>query len=238
MIIEKNYKNLIEYNPLGYRNCIDNGCDLYGTCRCFSIYEVVIKKIDLTKITESIFSQINDIKSNSYKRYKILTKILYGYKTDEIDLYCINRILTINKLYDTNSWDIRWSKYYYGDEVSTISIKDEIHNKINNEINHIYSLNSIEDKIKYILKLEYGFILSEIDKKKYNISIVNSNDILFDQKNYKDELNRNGYEYYNDNSYKLIRGVCLSDGKKWKIIDGYHRISSTKKTKLKIITII
>jgi hypothetical protein len=160
---------------------------------------------------------------------------LYGFN-QEIDLYCIDRILRINKLWDPEYWDPHWSSGYYGDEVDSIEISDVVYQKIYTDIDHILSLPNLKEKIEYILILEYGYLLEKIKTRNYEVIEVNKSDIIFGQDFYRKKVDKE-LEYYTDNHFDLIKGVCLLDDGKWRVIDGYHRLLSSKKDKVKIISI-
>jgi hypothetical protein len=101
------------------------------------------------------------------------------------------------------------------------------------------SLETLKDKIDYVLKLEYGFILDEIKDKDYQVVTIDSNDLDFGQdKHYKNVLHKT-LDYYSDREYLRgsIRGIAYWDSGKWRVVDGYHRLTQTKFPKVRIIGI-
>jgi hypothetical protein len=44
--------------------------------------------------------------------------------------------------------------------------------------------------------------------------------------------------FYDDSKYTGIRGVVIKNKNKWKIIDGYHRLSKTEMPKVKVISCV
>lgn len=228
------FKYHINYDVDGHYNCSEHGCIDEGICRCYSISDVKILDIDVNYISISIFNDIFDTKTLQYKRNKKLNQLLFNYNED-VDLYCIDRILRTHYLYDEDSWEVKWSNSYYGDEVDSIKIKQSIVSKIEKDINNLLCLTSLKDKIEFILIKEYGKLLDKILEKSYKIIEVNKKDIVFGQELYKETLDPT--HYYSDENYDLIRGICLQDGSKWRVIDGYHRLSSTEKETVKIIGI-
>lgn len=234
-MLEKDYKYGIDYETEGYSDCNHHGCNDEGICRCFQITDIKIKNIDILYISNSIFSEIFNTKSKQYKRDNKLNQILYGFN-QEIDLYCIDRILRINRLWDPENWEKNWSRGYYGDEVDSIEISDPIYQKISSDISYILSLPSLKEKIEYVLIQEYGYLLEKIKPQKYEVIEVNKSDIIFGQDFYRKKVNTE-LEYYTDKHFDLIKGVCLLDNGKWRVIDGYHRLLSSKKGRVKIISI-
>ncbi len=229
-----NFQYKITYDERGYRDCENHGCKDEGICRCYSITDVKITSVNIYQIAKSIFNDIFDITSNQYKRNIKLNQLLFNYNED-VDIYCIDRILRNNKLYNEDSWMVEWSSSYYGDEVDSIKIIPPLVEKIESDINDLLLLNSLKDKVEFLLIKEYGKLLDKITNKKYKIIEINKNDIVFGQQQYLESIDLS--HYYSDKKYDLIRGVCLQDGSKWKVIDGYHRLSSTQKETVKIIGI-
>lgn len=234
-MFKKDYKYSIDYETEGFSDCKHHGCDDEGICRCFQITGLKIRNIDILYISNSIFSEIFNTKSTQYKRDNKLSQILYGFNK-EIDLYCIDRILRIHKLWDPENWEKYWSRGYYGDEVDSIEISDTVYNKISTDIDHIISLPNLKEKIEYVLVQEYGFLLDKLKSKNYEVIEVNKSDIIFSQEFYLKKIEKE-LEFYKDSHFDLIKGVCLLDNDKWRVIDGYHRLVNSKKDKVKIISI-
>ena len=238
MILSNEYTYSVEYEQNGNYSCAESGCDDEGICRCYKITEVIINWINLQSITTSIFKEITQ--SNiQHDREKKLTSIMYDYDVDIVTKYCINRVLTINKIWNVDNWEASWSGSWYGDEIDSVNIISSCLNKISNDISNILDLETMEDKINYVLLLEYGHLLEKIKDKKYSIIEVNKSDIFFGQKKHYEKVQQSMLEYYSDGSYDstIPRGVCCWDGQKWRVLDGYHRLSETKKDKILIIGI-
>jgi len=228
------FKYIIDYDIDGYRDCENHGCEDEGICRCYTITDIIINNIDVLKISKSIYDDIFLPESKEYKRNTKLNQLLFNYNP-EVDLYCIDRILRSNNIYNEESWKSEWSASYYGDEVDSIKIESEIVSKIESDISSLLTLNSLKDKIEFLLIREYGKLVDKIINKNYKIIEVNKKDIVFGQEQYLESIDPTNY--YSDKNYNLIKGVCLQDGSKWKVIDGYHRISSSSKELLKIVGI-
>jgi|GEM_PF-3885873 len=231
-MIRNDFKYHIAHNISGYTDCKNHGCEDEKICRCFKINSVNIELINIEYLSKLIYSDIYDTKSDQYYRDNKLNQILYDHN-HTIDIYCINRILTIYKLYDKKSWVSSWSKGYYGDEVDRIYLNDELQSLIEVDINNLIQLSTLKEKIEFILLKEYNYLLESIINKQYKVETVNISDIIFKPHH----NNLSNLDYYDDSNYTLIRGICLKDGDKWRIIDGHHRLSNTKMDKTKIISI-
>jgi hypothetical protein len=235
--LSRDYRWSIDYDPIGHHECESHGCYDEGICRCYTIDEVIINSVNVYEISESIFSQLFDVNSLEYKRNDKLNQLLFGISKD-VEMYCIDRILRINKIYNIENWDASWSSGYYGEEIDAIKLVNFTFTKVVQDLNSLFKLNTLKEKINFLLEKEYGFILDKIKDKEYQIIEVNKSDIVFGQQDHKEMVDSHTYLYYSDQNYNLIRGICMLDRGKWKIIDGYHRINETKKDKVKIIGII
>jgi len=235
---ENNFIYCTNYNHYGSYSCEDSGCNDEGICRCYSIESIEIIDIYMNDLTNNIFGDLH-FHDSQYLRDKKITQIIFDFDSDIINRYCINRILTVNKVWDKENWYGEKTGGYYGDEVSEIKIDDKIYEIITQQINQILQYDTIEDKINFVLKLEYGRILDELKGKKYSEVIVNIDDLDFRQDNHHKNVLKKTLTYYSDENYskELPRGVAIWNGKKWRVIDGYHRLSQTKLKKIKIIGI-
>ena len=237
--LSKDYRYSITYRHYGDYSCKESGCDDEGICRCFSITSVEIESVDVKNITDKIFTELYpDENKAQHKRERKLTSLIFDYDIDLINRYCIHRILSINKVWDKDNWTPRWSGGYYGDEVDSIELLDSVYSKILFDIDTMIEMDGIEDKINYVLALEYGYIIDNIKGKSYTSEIVDKEDLVFGQENHLRKVSKNKYDYYSDSHYRDIpRGVAYFDNGKWRVIDGYHRLNETKFPKVNIIGI-
>lgn len=237
-MIKSNYLYDIDYESIGNYSCEEYGCNDEGICRCYTIEEVDINSVNLSSISKDIYSQLFPNNDITVKRDNKINTILNGYDKVIIDKYCIHRILVINKIYNSNSWDPKWDSDYYGDEIISIDIKKHLLKIIDEQINTVVSMDSISEKIEYVLNLEYGSILPKIKNKTFSILEVDKNDIVFGQKNHLERVMKEEMKFYSDVNYQLPRGIVYKDGNKWRVIDGYHRISKSTNNKINIIAVI
>jgi len=142
---------------------------------------------------------------------------------DEILSYCVDRIIRSSIREDDFELDIHPG--YYGEECYGLVLDQSIENSVYNKLLKLKDLPDT-DKIKYVLELEYEFLLpSLIETTNTEITNINMNDILFnDQYRKKVPVIE---EMYNLN-YPLARGVFLRVGDKFRLIDGYHRLVKAK----------
>lgn len=230
-------KYRIDYNHYGEYSCSESGCDDEGICRCYRINRVEIIEVYINGIASDIYSEMFP-KGIESDRDRKITSVIGGYDSVTVDTYCIDRILTANKVFEIESWESEWSGNYYGDEVDSIRMYSNIFRKVKEDIETLFSKNTLEEKIDFLLELEYGSILDKIRGKKYDVLTVDRNDLVFGHFSHLDNVIRKSLDFYDDKNYtNPIRGVAYLDSGKWRVIDGYHRINKTKSEKICIVGI-
>jgi hypothetical protein len=213
-------------------NCENNGCDYEDICRCSYITEQSIESIDMTSVVNQIYYILFD-KSLPSKRNIILDKLLFDIDKD-INIYTIDRIARNCKLYLPESWKINIYSGYYGQEIDSVVLNSEVYYDFESKLEMAFSL-GLKERIEYILSLEYGYILPELENKNYKIVNINKSDIIFGNEEYLNKVSKKYLEHYSDVNYSGIRGIVFEKSGKYKLIDGYHRCSSTNKEKVLVL---
>jgi hypothetical protein len=193
--LSRNFIDLISYDINGSYDCENHGCYDEGICRCYRINDVKILNVDISSMSNIIFSHFFDTNSLEYKRDNKINEIVYGFD-NEVDIYCIDRILRLNKLYDKDNWEPCWGPGYYGDELETIDMKQSIYDKVINLIEKLKKYKTLKEKIEFILIEEYGYLLNKIKNKNYKIVEVNSNDIIYTQSSYVEKVKEKNETIY------------------------------------------
>jgi hypothetical protein len=216
-----NYTSSVEYDYNTYYSCEESGCFSEGICRCGVIENASVTNIDINKLSSYIYGEMVDLKSTSGKRENRLNEIFYGGET--VDMYCIHRILSINKIYDVCKWEVGVEGGYYGQEIGDIFIDNKIFDIFKKQIEQVLEFDNLTDKIKFILELEYGFLLPELKDVEFELIEVSKDMIDLSGSNQKHIRGISVLPYYLS-EYKLPRGVVKKSKDKFKIIDGFHRI--------------
>lgn len=223
----------VEYN---YNNdCENYGCDEEGICRCGTIYDEHVESVDVSLLVKKIYDDFFE-QGKAADRNNAINEILYGIGKD-IDIYTIDRILRSYKIWENENWDIEVDGGYYGQEVGDVTIKESIADKIEEELWIVFSLATLKEKIEYLLKVEYGKILPEIADANYESIVIDKDDIIFGVENHLKKVMKKDLDFYSDKKYNGIRGIVKKSGDKWRVIDGYHRIFSTKFPRVKVLAI-
>jgi hypothetical protein len=210
-------------------HCGGSSCDKCdGYNRCSKIISTQVESVNLDSIISSYTDETN---------------------LSEIERYCLDRILRIEKLYDKDSFEVNTCSGYYGEEIESVKIIPSVKQSINDKLMEISTLSDVE-KIKKVLEYEYGYLLDSIkDAKSAKIVEVPFESIKVGNKSYHSKIK--DFEMYKD--YEGPIAVCLQkcdytcnkisdiweDPRfDYRIVDGYHRYSAAKLNKKDVVKII
>lgn len=222
------------YVDYGYTyDCENYGCDEEGICRCGTINNEHIDSVDVSLIVKRIYDEFFE-QGKAANRNNAINEVLYGIGKD-IDIYTIDRILRSYKIWENENWDIEVEGGYYGQEAGNVTIKESIADKIDEELWTVFSLPSLKEKIEYLLNVEYGKVLPELSNCNYESIVIDKDDVVFGVEKHLNKVMKKDLDFYSDKNYSGIRGIVVKSGDKWRIVDGYHRIFTTKWPKLKVL---
>lgn len=225
-------------------DCDNYGCTEEGICRCGQIDRTEIKNIIITSIVDKIYEDIYGPEDKLSKRDNKLSYLLEGFGK-EMNIYTIDRILRIYKVYDPKNWIVGIQSGYYGQEIGDVIINDDLAEKLEEKIFEVLSIDSLTERVEYLLNLEYGSLLPELKDSLYEIVDVKKDDLYFgsisNKKSTLKEIEKSstktyGY-FYDDRNYgrDSIKGVVIEKDGKYRVIDGYHRCLASERKHLKVI---
>lgn len=183
-------------------------CDAYENgdyCRCTTIERTWIDKVN-----------VRDVVSELYRKHS---------RTDSyIDKYCFDRICHAFKIYDKDLYEVETGGGYYGEEVYGVYFENE--EKVFDTYYELLALNTILDKIKFCLELEYGYLIDCVAlATSASIIDVSPKEIRLPQMEYFIKVDKNVIEEYKNRNFPIA--VCVRDGG-YRLIDGYHRYVANK----------
>jgi len=229
-----NYQRIIDYDFDTEYSCGDSGCYEEGICRCSRICDLRINSVDINRLVDFIYESFLD-NSKAGKRQQKLNQLFYG--GEVVDKYCINRIVSKYKLYECDNWEVEVTGGYYGDEIGDVIMNQMVFNLVQSEFQKLMELETLSEKIKLVLSLEYGYLLTDLANKDFEIIEITKSDIDFKSLNQNhiklvnEEKELNSLSHYNSSSYHLPRGVVRKFGNHFKIVDGFHRMIAYDSTK-------
>ena len=217
-------------------NCDEYGCHDEGICRCGMIEYESISTVDVRSVADKIYENIfKDDKSRT--RHNLINNILYGTSKD-IDLYCIDRIIRSRSIWESEKWHISIDGGYYGQEIESIQLEKSFAIKLELELNKVlFELETLEDKINYLLILENGSLLEKFENCTYEVITIDKFNIILPNEKHSETVSNKNNDFYSDKNYTGIRGLVDECNGKFKIVDGYHRILTTCKSEVKVILI-
>lgn len=213
------YDNIVEYDYDRQSHCEEAGCDTI--CRCTTIEDLKITKININNFVQYIAKKMKLVKSTP--KHLILT-------------YCIDRLLHIYQVYQPDCWEVRRGFGYYGEEVKGTYLNE---NKAQ-ELRYIFAeLVKAQNPIEFVLNQEYGYLLKEVENQRWTIRFVPLKNIHIKQEDHMRKIHRGKEEELYQN-YSLPIGVCIKTDTKghYRLIDGYHRYHSADSNNKKKVDII
>jgi hypothetical protein len=215
---------LIDYKIISYSYIRKFDCPVYNLssciekdCHCSYIDDFEIRNIDYNNLVKIIFEYFYPKSKETGRLFKIISILNNITKTSEY--YILDRLCSIYKLWDNDSYVPNIYKGYYGQELNGVFIKEEISKKIEFHFNEIQKKECLEEKIYYILKLEYGYILNILENKNISIKKLDKSKIEIFNKEYKNNV----ISKISKPSIYGIKGILLKNNNKYTLIDGYHR---------------
>jgi hypothetical protein len=208
--LESILKNGANYDS--ERSYCTGGCRDY--CRC--------SRITNTKITSVYIEQI--IEELSYTL------------TDEFLKYAIDRVIRLSGLQDTSKWTVRVRGGYYGEETDGVELDSLSLSALQKDLTAINTLSN-KERIEFLLTKEYGYLLESVKEcVRWEIVTVKRTSLILPNQErlfYVRKMDTALIESYV--LYKRARGIAIKDENKFRLIDGYHRISATDDEELKLI---
>ena len=219
--------------------------DLSNFVKCEIIKEsgkitnIIVSQVNIPEIVEHIYERVdprNNLKDpHIHQQYNILgqdQKLLLASQM-LITRYCIHRVLTHFKIYESDSWTYQVGADYYGEEINKINLKASIGTKIDNILEHL-RVRNISEKLEIILKMEYGHLIPSVVNKKWYVRQISPKNLYFSNSEHYDEcladLEKEDRAEYKKvlEEYPYPRAITiLSPDGKYKVIDGYHRLVGT-----------
>ncbi len=221
MIVGYNFIYNVRYDYDYTHDCESYGCNDEGICRCGKIEYERITSVDMDSMCNSVYNLYFNDDSVAGKRNNKINSIISDI-TEEIDRYTIDRILRISKVYDPNVWVINVINGYYGEEIGVIYINSTLALRIKSQLDLAFGITNLSERIEFLLKLEYGYVLPILEGQQFKIIDINKDSIIFGSESQYHKINTENLDHY-DNRYKLIRGIVVPENNMYRLIDGYHR---------------
>ena len=228
-MIQKNHQFLpaLKIKTEKVFSCETSGCLDSGSCHCCKITHAEVERVNVPEMSFMIWEVYTiGLDDKALDRDKLLAKLFYGGL--DVDIYCINRILTKLKVWETEKiWTINIENGYYGEEVSSVHLNVNIIREINKHVSRMLGYDTLKEKLEYCLMVEYARVLDLLSDKDYEMVDIQFSDIQLTEsnRNHLDKVTLENLDHYSPERYDdLPRGIVKQVGTKFYIIDGFHRI--------------
>jgi hypothetical protein len=218
---DAHYSGSLKYDYYIDRDCFEAGCDDEGICRCGKITDEKVSDIKRS-VLDHLVQKIKLRKNGKIKDYHLVVKDNTFFE------YCVNRLYSINKLYEPDSWEITISGGYYGQEIDSVSPT----NSFFDDVVQLAKLNP-QERINYVLTREYGYVHEKLRNKVFIERTVPTKYLVIGN-----EYRKIYQKIYDDKEYKLPIGIYLRKNNKFVLIDGYNRFYSIVPNIMGNVTII
>ena len=203
-------------------DCTEDGnCSI---CRCRVLENLRVTSVKLS-MNAFAFKE-NYLTKANHKRSR-------QYKPSMIEVYCTDRLARVHGVYDAHSYNARAEAGYYGEEVGDINFDGE--DALTSSINKMLNMSADIDKIKFVLTKEYSFLLEKLEPTSAVSTKELEIDDLIANDEYLKRLKTNtstDYEFMitsvTEMTTNIPVGVVLATSNGFRLIDGYHRLSSLK----------
>ena len=203
------YSSGVDYDYDSYRDCEANGCD--GICRCERLMNLRVTSVDVNCFARNV---CKEMKLTDSTEHQILE-------------YCIDRLLRLHRVYESNAWDLSASMSYYGEEVNSVRLDSSIASNLGKDI---AVLLATENPIEFILQKEYDFLLPELIGQKWTVDSVPFKNIHLGAVRHMQKINQEASKIYAN--YTGVLAVCLpaeDEKEHYRVIDGYHRVTTMQR---------
>jgi hypothetical protein len=198
-------------------------------CRCSTIENACVTSIDYKGIAKAVINEFD---------------IVYD---KELNSRVINDIEKVCKTITKDDFYCDVCGGYYGEELDSITLDNSIILKRLEEVIDLKKarkakLNKLNDGrvvidseiVKDILIKEYGYLLDDLVDADFSVIDVDTSDIVLPNREYADKVKNSDLSGYKN--HRGICGVVRYDNGKYRVIDGYHRVTvNLKKSKIKVI---
>jgi hypothetical protein len=207
--------------------CTCNAYEDGDYCRCTTIERAWVESINVHQVIEKFYKK-------------------YCPEQSKINRYCFDRICTAFKIYDKDHYEVESCGGYYGEEIEGVYFDNE--SGLLEAFADLLALETDIEKIKYVLEIEYGYLLERIKNKTVaKIEMVNTDSIVLPQQEYFVKLDREVIEDYKNRDLPIA--VCLKEKEivseffdrynyRYILVDGYHRFIANKDKKMMVVVVL
>lgn len=193
---------LVECEAHGSGGSLSFDCSCPDYCRCYRISDVTIESVSVSGVMDAVCKEFRLTTGNHLGRYGVF------------------RVLSAHGVFDCSNYEGLWGAGYYGEEVQGGRFTGRVAD-IDAALNRFLGLRTLKAKVEHLLVLEYGHLLESLKDRKWREALVEKGSLVLGNTDHYHKLDRNAVERYAD--WDLLHAVCVKDGDRYRVIDGYHR---------------
>lgn len=213
------YNGVVDYDYDGEHDCMNAGCDDEGICRCGTISNIRIEKVDVDYLCHEIINNVCKIKNDKNESQVYFSK-------KPLLKYCLHRLITIRHIWEPDNWSLSISGGYYGEEVGG-AYCDSI--GFSENVEQLFSMKTAKERMEWVLHQEYGHIIDSLRGRNYKEVSVPVKSLTVPNETYFKKLNHQmkmrgeieANQQYEESDLPI--GLYLREGGTYRLVDGYHR---------------
>jgi len=179
-------------------------CECGETHRCWFVSSASVSGFDINRVIDRVFAGTKENK-------------------DIILKYCFHRILTHSDFMIIDNWVISTKDGLYGQAIDTVLLNDGVASEIIKTLNDLVLRTNDLDRLFFVIRREQGNIdLSKI--KRSTIETITFDDLIPEINQFN--IDKNTLSRYSN--YTLPHCICFKSGAKYKVLDGFKRITAAK----------
>lgn len=188
-------------------NCSAAGCT--GVCRCGRICDLKLGELDIEDLV---------------KRYADENE-----REGEMDLYGTERILRRQRI-TSDDFEVSICNGYYGQEIDRVLLDPAKAKQADREVGQFFSLvGDTTQQTQWLLVREYGYLLPQLQDLRFEIQEVPTSRLHFGAETHYHKLDSQQVkEYQRPSGLTIPRGVVVEADGRFRVVDGYHRLSADK----------
>jgi hypothetical protein len=134
-------------------------------------------------------------------------------------------------MYNCENYEVHVCRGYYGDEICGVTMSPP--EGLIKTLCDFVLLKESSRKIEYILNLEYNKVLPECKDREWEIKEIQRDLIHMGSEDHANRVKNEDLSMYKN--WNLPCGIVIKQGKKYRLIDGYHRMTASTKDKVKVV---
>ena len=219
------YCSAIDYNYDSARNCDDSCSGVGGICRCEEIISEQVTEVCPYGLTNTIVKKLVDSISKTRKINKESKQHIKKELSSVFFFYCLYRLLIAHNAHDPHRWDLIIGNGYYGQEILGVEFLN--FSALKQDLSHLLSLDSDDERVRFVLEKEYGFLLPHLVDAEFDVEYVPREKLFSKKLDATDFYQKKPYDYvyYYDVNYdkKLPIGIYNPVADNYYVVDGHHR---------------